>query len=457
VTSLQAALDEAIAAHPVPGAVVGTLRAGAVDVAAAGVRDVQTREAMTADTAFLTGSITKVWATVLAMTLVDEGALDLSARIVDYAPQLRFGADERFASAITVEQLLNHSSGTDAGDLLRDTGSYPDGIPAYLELLARAGHLHRPGEYASYNNAGWLVLEEVLRHITGQRFDALLLDRVVRPLRAEHSRLHLDGHAPPGTAVGHFPEGDAAFTRTPQFLMPGCLAAAGTNLLTTVEDTLRLLECLMVGGGALLSRDSAARMCTPTIADPPGPESGFALGWRYRRYDGVDVLWHGGGSYGGYAVAAMVRESGLGVVSYANSGRSMGFHAALLDAVLGPMSPMRVADAATPMRPGPGDLERFAGRYDRVSCRTTVEVRDDRLAVRQDDVDDDWEGAALYRTGSSSAYDAVAVGPSAAVSLLPVAAGVPAVLHFVEPQADGRYALLYLENRLARRAGSPLR
>jgi hypothetical protein len=43
------------------------------------------------------------------------------------------------------------------------------------------------------------------------------------------------------------------------------------------------------------------------------------------------------------------------------------------------------------------------------------------------------------------------------VSLLPVAAGVPAVLQFVEPQADGRYALLYLENRLARRAGSPLR
>jgi CubicO group peptidase (beta-lactamase class C family) len=453
VTALRAALDDAIAAHPVPGAVVGILRNGVVDVAATGVRDVTTRELMTPDTAFLTGSITKVWATALAMTLVDEGVLDLSARIVDYAPGLRFGADERFASAVTVQQLLNHSSGVDAGDLLRDTGGYPDGIPAYLDLLGRIGHLHAPGRYASYNNAGWQVLEEVLRRVTGRRFDRLLIDRVLTPLRAEHSRFQLHGDAPPGTAVGHFPEGEASFVRTPQFLMPGCLAAAGTNLLTTAADTVRLIGCLLDAGGGLLSADSAARMCTPTISDPPGPESGFALGWRYRTREGVDVLWHGGGSYGGYAVAAMVASAGIGVISYANSSRSMGFHTALLDAVLGPWSPLR-GNKAGHAPDGSADLARFAGCYERVSCRTTIDVHGELLSVHQEDVDDDWEGAELYRTGSSSAYDAVAVGPDAAVSLLPVAAGVPAVLHFLEPQPDGRYDLLYLENRLARRAGT---
>lgn len=456
MTALQSALEDAVAAHPVPGAVVGTLRDGLVEVAATGVLDMRTGEPMTPDTAFLTGSITKVWATVLALTLVQEGALDLDAEITHYLPGFRFGREQRFSRRITVRQLLNHSSGTDAGDLLVDTGEYPAGVKAYLDLLAGVGHLHAPGRYASYNNAGWLVLEAVLRRITGKRFDELLRERVIEPLGADRTGMHLRGEAPPGTAIGHFPDPahGEAFVPTPEFLMPGSLAAAGTNLLTTAGDTLRLLQAQLPGATArLLSPVSAAQMCRPTIADPSGPETGFALGWRYRRRGAVDVLWHGGGSYGGYAVAALARNDGLGYICFAGSSHSMGLHSALLASVLGPLSPTRADEPSRGAAMSP-DPARFVGCYERASARIHVEARGGALSVRTESVDEDWAGGELYRSGLAPAYDIRFTGPATAVSRLPVAAGVPARLRFLEPDPAGRFDLLYLENRLARRTGS---
>jgi CubicO group peptidase (beta-lactamase class C family) len=144
---LQAVLDELVAKHGVPGAVVGLLHGDEVAVAAAGTANLNTGAEMTPDTAFLTGSITKVWTASLLMTFVDEGIVDLDRPVATYLPHFRL-ADPRAATEITVRQLLNHSSGIDAGDYLLELGEGPAAHRRYVERLATVEQIHAPGAYS---------------------------------------------------------------------------------------------------------------------------------------------------------------------------------------------------------------------------------------------------------------------------------------------------------------------
>ncbi|MDX2059036.1 MAG: serine hydrolase domain-containing protein [Gemmatimonadales bacterium] len=131
---------------------------GAAQVAAAGIANLNTGVPMTPDTAFLTGSITKVWTTTVVMTLVDQGKLDLDRPVRSYLPHFRV-LDAKATEAITVRQLLNHSSGIDAGDHLLELGDGP--IPV-VRALHRQRHRHvhadhRPSDRTGGYGLGWGV------------------------------------------------------------------------------------------------------------------------------------------------------------------------------------------------------------------------------------------------------------------------------------------------------------
>lgn len=160
---LQDQLGELVTKYRVPGAVVAVWHDGELSTAAAGLANLNTEVPMTVDTAFLTGSITKVWATTMFLTFVEEGLLDLDVPIVKYAPDIQFGADAAVANSLTFRHLVNHSSGVDSSDLFVATRPYPEGVEDYLGPLARAGKLTEPGIVSSYNNAGWIIAELVLR------------------------------------------------------------------------------------------------------------------------------------------------------------------------------------------------------------------------------------------------------------------------------------------------------
>ena len=102
---------------------------------------------------FQIGSITKLWTSSLVMQLVDEGTVDLDATVRTYLPEFRI-ADEAAASAITVRQLLTHTSGFE-GDIFTDTGVGDDCVEKYLGVLHDVPQLFPPGTMWSYNNAGF--------------------------------------------------------------------------------------------------------------------------------------------------------------------------------------------------------------------------------------------------------------------------------------------------------------
>ncbi len=449
---LQGELGELVARHRVPGAVVAVWQDGELITAAAGLANLNTGVPMTVDTAFLTGSITKVWATTMFMTFVQEGLLDLDVPIVSYAPDIHFGADQDVARFLTFRHLVNHSSGVDSSDLFAQTRPYPEGVEDYLGPLSQAGKLTEPGLVSSYNNAGWIIAELVLRRLTGKNFVEHLDQRVVQRLglrrtvfSAREAMLHR-------TAIGSYPASDGTPEATTQFMYPDTWAAPGTMTITTVEDTIAFLRMhladgVLPDGTRLLSHESIQAMQTPTSPDPTGPDSGFGLGWMYNQHGGVRIFSHGGGSLGGVAHAQISPEDNFAMAAFVNSSIGGRLHDELVRLVL----PSRPSPLATPTgeirRDVPLDL--FVGRYSRATTRTEITRNSDHLVVQVTEVPEELVGLPSDPESTVPEFQAVPISENTLVSCGELLGG-PQALTFHE-KTDGAFQLMYTGHRLARR------
>src|SRR6478735_3579004 len=96
-------------ARAVPGAALALVRGGEVEVIAAGVRDVETGEPITADTVFDAASLSKPMVAYAVLQLADAGLLDLDQPLAQLWPAL-IPHDER-AQAITFRHVLTHTCG----------------------------------------------------------------------------------------------------------------------------------------------------------------------------------------------------------------------------------------------------------------------------------------------------------------------------------------------------------
>ncbi len=128
------------------------------------------------DTLYDLASLTKVVVTTtIAMMLVDEGRLDLDARVGEFLPGFRDGAKDR----VTVRQLLAHTGGLRWWAPLYKELS---GKPAYLERIAAMPLDYPPGTKSVYSDLGIILLGGILERCAGTALEELARTRVLEPL-----------------------------------------------------------------------------------------------------------------------------------------------------------------------------------------------------------------------------------------------------------------------------------
>lgn len=118
---------------------------------------------------FRIASLTKVFTQIAILRLADAGALDLDQTLASVRP----GLDADWASAVTLRQLLNFSSG-----LPREPGAEGEGVLfdedgyalAFMDTLGHLGPLSEPGSRTAYSNLGYMHLGAVIEAITGQTY-----------------------------------------------------------------------------------------------------------------------------------------------------------------------------------------------------------------------------------------------------------------------------------------------
>ena len=243
LAQIDAAISLAISDGRCPGGVVWIERRGAAYHRALGDRALEPeREPMTEDTVFDAASLTKVIATTTAvMKLVEQGRVALDAQVSDYLPEFRGSGKE----AITVRQLLTHTSGLRAGLSGTPEWSGADGalMRACAEPLPAA-----PGSMLRYSDINFILLGELVGKVGGQPLDVFCAAEIFAPLRmadtafrpAESLRTRIAPTAR-GTPLGVVHDPTAR-------RMGGVAGHAG--LFTTASDLARFARMLL-GRGTL--------------------------------------------------------------------------------------------------------------------------------------------------------------------------------------------------------------
>ena len=186
-------------------------------------------------------SVTKQWAATIAMQEVAAGRLDLDAPIRQYLPSSK----APFADKITARMLMQHISGlprTEESPLGADGWSQFYMLPkdsAGTGLSYCEGPTDRgpPAEFR-YGDCDFIMIGAVLEQVTGKTFEALVTERLAKPLGLKSVGL-FPRNSP--TIVGY--EGG---TRESSAFRLENFGAAGA-LYGTTHDLLRFDRALMTG------------------------------------------------------------------------------------------------------------------------------------------------------------------------------------------------------------------
>ena len=190
-------LNDAIAAHRLPGAVLVVGHGGQVVFHNAyGSRTLPAEpgldgrlapaEPMTEDTIFDTASLTKVLATAVAvMQLYEQGEVGFDDPVQQHLPDFNTTNDPQRAK-VTVRMLLTHTSG-EPGDLdLKDPWGLDhtdrqEGFRRALTTPLQSG----PGQFFSYSDINFVLLGALVEKITGEPEDVYVQEHVFAPLGLE--------------------------------------------------------------------------------------------------------------------------------------------------------------------------------------------------------------------------------------------------------------------------------
>jgi CubicO group peptidase (beta-lactamase class C family) len=340
-----------------PGVALGVVAADREETACFGVTSVENPLEVTPDTLFQIGSIGKTYLAAAVLRLVENGRLDLDAPVRRYLPEFRL-ADEDAAARVTTRHLLTHTGGW-VGDLFEDFGRGDDALARAVVRLAELPQLTPLGAVWAYNNAGFYVAGRVIEAVTGSPYEAALRELVLDPLGLEHSFFFPDEVMTYRFATGHVRGEDEPAAVSREWWIGRAAHSAG-GIVQSLRDLLRYAR-FAFDGQPLLAAESFAELRRPQV--PIGGEvDAVGLAWMLRTLDGVELIFHDGGTSGQVArlVVAPERRFAFAALSNHNYGGVLieRVARAVLERHLGIREP-----ELEPVELEPGRLAEYAGRY----------------------------------------------------------------------------------------------
>ncbi|MBX7213971.1 MAG: beta-lactamase family protein [Thermoflexales bacterium] len=349
----------------VPGLAVATLHHGQVEAAGLGVTSVANPLAVTPDTLFQIGSITKTFIGTTAMRLVELGALDLDAPVKHYLPELRL-RDAAAEATVTMRHLLSHTGGW-AGDYFNDFGWGDDALARMVAACADLPQLTPAGSLWHYNNAGFAMAGLVIQRVTGRQIEDVVRDLVFAPLGLNDSTFWPQEAMVKRFAVGHlvgFGPADVPAVATPWPI--GRASHPAGAITSTVMDLMRYsrqhLLALSEGQRPALTPESVLRMREPvTVAG--GASDAWSLSLSIRYLGGRAIVGHGGATNGFIAEWALLPDEGFAIAVLTNANRGRELTGELVNLALKERFGLEKPPAAH-IALSPGQLAGYVGRYD---------------------------------------------------------------------------------------------
>jgi CubicO group peptidase (beta-lactamase class C family) len=319
-----------IASGKIPGAIMLIQQHGhPVYFENFGVRDVETRQMMTADTIFRLYSMSKPLTSVAAMMLVEDGKLRLDDPVSKYIPafvDVKVGVEkpgenpalvlEPVKRPITIEDLLRHTSGLTSGfrgdgkvreiyaqaDLFNSDASNAE----FAEQIATLPLAEQPGTLWDYGHSTD-VLGRVIEVVSGQTLYQFEKQRLLDPLGMNETAFYVADEAKRQKIAEPMPDDHlvSAVTSISDPMRPRRRESGGAGMVGTIGDYARFAQMLLndgtFEGRHFLKAETIALMTSDHIGPEtgvardalyyPGANSGFGLGFAVRTSTPPNTSW----------------------------------------------------------------------------------------------------------------------------------------------------------------------
>ncbi len=268
---------------------------------------------ITPATIFHVASVSKQFTCFAVILLAEEGKLSLDDDIRKHLQEM-----PDFGTAITIRQLMHHTSGLrDQWQLLAIAGWRMDDVITrdhIMKLVRKQRDLNfTPGSEHLYSNTGYTLLAEIVARVSGKSFAEFTEERIFKPLGMSSTHFHDDHeHIVPGRAYS-YSKGEKGYRNS----VLSFANVGATSLFSTAEDLSRWLANLDDGrvGGEAVIRQMHQRGKLSS-----GKELSYASGLTYSESRGLEYVGHDGSDAGYRSSALRVPKHRLSVVVLSNVG-----------------------------------------------------------------------------------------------------------------------------------------
>jgi CubicO group peptidase (beta-lactamase class C family) len=359
--------------HRIPGAAVALVHEGRVIFSRCyGYGDIGKKVAITEDTCFMVGSLTKSFTALAVLKLIEQGKVDPHADIKNYVPDFSVRSLYDTQVLITVNHLLTHTSGLMVDYYVHLTGQKRSSNADLLSQLQKEYLCFKPGSACKYSNIGYRLLGMMIEQVTGEPFESYLEKEVFKPLGLNRSSFEYTADMALRMSKGH--DGDTETSRVDNE------DKAASGLFSTLKDLTAFLRFLSSRNPQLPGRINNSRIIDLIIknGDPAidtfyDSKNIYSSGWYLNSYqfNGIHSVLSSSGNINGFSTAmTYLPEERLGIVILTNS--SLGWKAnmdviarglrGLIDATRG--STTRRTDGGTQKNiESPAEYESLCGRY----------------------------------------------------------------------------------------------
>ncbi len=329
--ALQARLDQLRERYGIPGISAAIdFPDGSRWIGVSGLADVAAEVPVEPGTGFAIASISKTFTAALVLALVDDGLVDLDAPARRYLPDVA-----KVPSAVTVRQLLDHTSGLQDYFFHRDIdrlllGDRDVRWEAARTLRFIGKPYFAPGRGWHYSNTNYFVLGLLAEAVGGAPVGDQVRARFLEPLALDRTWYQPD--EPAGSSVAHGYRFRAAATDAPPidlgdgsdivpFTSVVTAAGAAGGFASTAGDLARWARALY-GGDDVLSEATRIAMIDQIATSRFKPSVPYGLGVQVVEIDGRRTFGHSGRLLGSRGVMRYLPDHDVAAVILTNQSRT---------------------------------------------------------------------------------------------------------------------------------------
>jgi len=201
-----------------------------------GIADIHSKEAITPQTLFNTGSISKTFVAYGILKLASEGKLSLDDDLYKYFPDFK---NRAIAEKVKLYHLLTHTSGIpDSRKVSEEKEFYLSAKDEenFAPLKLTDSLQFEPGTKYRYSNPAFNGLALIIEKLTGKKWQAYIKENIFKPAGMERSTITDGPH--PASAVSHayIKNKEGSFEELDYGEEPTFAAAGNGGVWSSVEE-----------------------------------------------------------------------------------------------------------------------------------------------------------------------------------------------------------------------------